>query len=175
MNKGIRKLTITAILISLSFIFSKFDIVPLPFGGGIQLFPMLILSIPGYLFGPYFGFMGTAAFSLLKISMASYFVNIAQVLLDYFFAYIGFGITGFVKNKELKSFIGMYLLACFLRFVFTALSGYIFWKEYCPTGWNIIVYTIVYNASYIFIEAMFSTIILFTKPIKNILEKLKNG
>ncbi|MBR1844589.1 MAG: energy-coupled thiamine transporter ThiT, partial [Lachnospiraceae bacterium] len=48
-------------------------------------------------------------------------------------------------------------------------SGYIFFKEYAPENINPILYTVVYNGSYIFIECILSLVLIYIKPIKRII------
>lgn len=168
-NDNIKKICISSFIVALSFILSKIQIIQLPFGGSVTLFVMLIISLPGYIFGLYYGFMVAVAFSILKCIFAGYAINLASILFDYFLSYVVFGITGFAHKKKLPKFVLLYLIAVFLRFIFACISGIVFFSEYCPEGMNLYVYVITYNGSYIFLEAIISLVVLYIPLIKNLL------
>ena len=169
-NDKIIKICISSFIVALSFLLSKIQIIQLPFGGSVTLFVMLIISLPGYIFGLYYGFMVAVSFSILKCIFAGYTINIASILFDYFLSYVVFGITGFAYKKKLSKFVLLYLIAVFLRFVFACISGIVFFNEYCPEGMNLFVYVVAYNGSYIFLEAIMSLVVLYIPLVKKILD-----
>lgn len=171
-NVNIKKLCISSFIVAIAFVFSKIQLIQLPFGGSVTLFTMLIISLPGYIFGIYYGFIVVFAFSLLKCIFAGYVINLASIIFDYFLSYVVFGITGFSYKKSIFNFTMFYVIAVFFRFVFSCISGIVFFSEYCPKGMNLFIYVVTYNGSYIFVEAILSLIIVFFPPIKDLLVKV---
>ena len=169
-NVNIKKISGSAILIAIAFILSFVKIMRLPFGGSITLLSMLFISLPSYLYGVKYGFAASITYSLLQLISDNYIVHPMQVVLDYIIAFSVFGIVGFFRNKKFGLEIG-FIIACVIRFISSSISGYIFFKEYAPESWNPIIYTVVYNGSYIFIECIFTVLVLQNKKIKNILTK----
>ena len=171
MNNNIKKFTISAILIAIAYVLSFVKLLHLPFGGSITLFSMLFISFPSYFFGIKYGFIASIAYSLLQLIVDPYIVHPMQLILDYIIAFSIFGIVG-IFGKEDKDFMLGFIVACFIRFLSSSISGYIFFKEYAPEGWNPILYTVVYNGSYIFTECVLSLIVINVKPVKKIINNL---
>lgn len=172
MKTNIKKFTITAICIAIAYVLSFVKLLHLPFGGSITLFSMLFISFPSYFFGIKYGFMGSIVYSLLQLIVDPYIIHPVQLFLDYIFAFSCFGIVG-LFGKEEKDFMLGFVVACFIRFLSSSLSGYIFFKEYAPAGWNPMLYTIVYNGSYIFTECVLSLIVINVGPVKKVINKFK--
>lgn len=171
-NKEVVKLSYCAICITLSFVFSKLTFLSLPFGGKITLFSMFIIALPGYVYGVPYGFLSSTSLGILKALFASHANHPASLILDYFMPYFVFGFTGLCKNKNFEVFEWWYVLCAFLRFISTSISGYFLWASYCPKGMNLLIYTIVYNGSYIGIEVMFTIIVMNIPTVKKLIKKL---
>lgn len=166
----IQKFTMSALFVALAYILNFIKIIRLPLGGSIKPFSMLALALPGYFFGLPYGFVASTVYGLLKLAFADSVVNIVSLLLDYFFAYFVFGITGFAYKKSYKTFIFVFFVAVVLRFIVTAVSGYVFWSEYTPENFNPILYAVLYNGAYIFGEWGLTTVILFIKQVRVMIE-----
>ena len=54
------------------------------------------------------------------------------------------------------------------------MSGYIFFKEFAPEGWNPLVYTVTYNASYVFLECVISLIVIYLLSYNGVLKYFRN-
>ena len=66
-----------------------------------------------------------------------------------------------------------FCIACVIRFIFSSISGFVFFAEYAPDTMNPIVYSIVYNGSYIFAEMILTLVILQLTPTKRALNLIK--
>ena len=77
-------------------------------------------------------------------------------------------------GKDNKGLALGFIIACCIRFLSSSISGYVFFKEYAPEGWNPIVYTVVYNGSYIFTECVLSLIVVGVEPVRNLLNQFRN-
>ena len=172
MNK-VNKLVISAACVALAFLASKIKLFELPLGGSVTLMSMLIITLPAYFYGLKFGIFSTICFSLLKFIFAGNIYHPVQALLDYGFAYVCFFVAGFDSIRKNKNGLTIgYVLGCLLRVIFSAMSGYIFFKEYTPEAWNPIIYVFVYNGAYIFAEMVISIIIINIPFVKQNLKKL---
>lgn len=171
MSTNIRKFTVSAIFVAIAYVLSFVKLLHLPFGGSITLFSMLFISFPSYFFGVKYGFMASIAYSLLQLIVDPYIVHPMQLILDYIIAFSCFGIVG-LFGKDDKDFMLGFIVACFIRFLSSSISGYIFFREYAPEGWNPIMYTVVYNGSYIFTECILSIIVINVGPVKKIINNL---
>ena len=174
MKKSLNKFALSALFTALTYVLSMVKILHLPFGGSITLFSMLCISLPSYFFGVQYGLIASFSYSLLKLAINPYIVHPVQMLLDYTFAYTCFGLVGLFRNKRNGLAIG-FIFACIIRFICSSLSGYVFFSEYTPEGWVPIVYTVVYNASYIFTECILSIVLINIKYVKNMIEKFKRN
>lgn len=172
MNTNIKKFTISAIFIAIAYVLSFVKLLHLPFGGSITLFSMLCISLPSHFMGVKYGFMASIAYSLLQLVIDPYIVHPLQLLLDYTIAFSCFGIVGFF-GKDNKGLALGFIIACCIRFLSSSISGYVFFKEYAPEGWNPIVYTVVYNGSYIFTECVLSLIVISVGPVRKIINDFR--
>ena len=108
----------------------------------------------------------------MQLIIDPYIIHPVQLLLDYTIAFSCFGIVG-LFGKDDKDFMLGFIVACFIRFLSSSISGYVFFKEYAPEGWNPILYTIVYNGSYIFTECILSLIVINVEPVRKIINSFK--
>lgn len=172
MNLNIRKFAISAIFVALAYVLSFVKLLHLPFGGSITLFSMLAISMPSYFFGVKIGFIASFAYSMLQLIVDPYIIHPMQLLLDYTIAFSCFGIVGFFRNMDSGLAKG-FVFACIIRFLSSSTSGYVFFREYAPESWNPLIYTIVYNGSYVFIECILSLILISVKHVYTTIEHYK--
>jgi thiamine transporter len=141
-------------------------------GGSITLFSMLFIVLIGYWYGLGSGIMAAVAYGLLQMIVDPYIVSIPQMLCDYIFAFGALGLSGVFHNAK-HGLIKGYLLGIFGRFVFSFLSGLIFFGQYAPDGMNPAVYSAAYNGSYIAAEGAVTIILLMIPAVSNALSKIK--
>ena len=173
MNKNIRKFTISAIFVALAYVLSFVKIIHLPFGGSVTLLSMLVISFPSHLLGIKYGFIASFTYSLLQLIVDPYIIHPVQLMLDYTIAFSCFGIVGLFGKTDKSLAIG-FIVACCIRFVSSSMSGYIFFKEFAPEGWNPLVYTVTYNASYVFLECVISLIVIYLLSYNGVLKYFRN-
>lgn len=172
MSTNIKKFTMSAIFVAIAYVLSFVKLLHLPFGGSITLFSMLCISLPSHFMGLKYGFMASIAYSLLQLVIDPYIIHPLQLLLDYTIAFSCFGIVG-LFGKDNKGLALGFIIACCIRFLSSSISGYVFFKEYAPEGWNPMAYTIVYNGSYIFTECVLSLVIISIEPVKKLMNKIR--
>lgn len=176
-HKNNRKLTIKqlafcAVSIALGTVLSNIKVFSFPTGGSITLLSMLIICLPGYWFGLGAGIMTGVAYGVLQMLVDPYILYPMQLVIDYLLAFGALGLAGlFAKRKN--GLIFGYLTGVTGRFIFAVLSGWIFFGMYAWEGWNPLLYSIVYNAIYIFAEAAVTIVILLLPPVKRAMEIVK--
>ena len=152
------------IMISLCAMLHYVKLFALPQGGSVtfgSIVPILLFSIRrGIKPGIFAGFI----LGLVSLIQNPFIYNPIQVLLDYPFAFASLGLAGiFVKNHSdsnlFKPITGV-ILAVSIRLFFHVISGIIFFSEYAPEGMNPIVYSLIYNGSFLGVELIISIIII---------------
>ena len=173
MSANIKKFTISALFVALAYVLSFVKIIHLPFGGSVTFLSMLMISLPSHFFGVKYGFIASFAYSLLQLIVDPYVIHPIQLLLDYTIAFSCFGIVGIFGKKDKSLAIG-FIVACCIRFMSSSISGYVFFKEFAPEGWNPLVYTVTYNASYIFAECIVSLIVIYILSDRGMFSHFRN-
>lgn len=168
----IKQLAFCAVSIALGTVLSNIKIFSFPTGGSITLLSMLIICLPGYWFGPGAGIMTGVAYGILQMLVDPYILYPMQLVIDYLLAFGALGLAGFFSKRKNGLIFG-YLTGVTGRFIFAVLSGWIFFGMYAWEGWNPLLYSIVYNAIYIFAEAAVTVVILLLSPVKRAMEIVK--
>ena len=169
---GTRRLVFSAMAMALAFVTSFIRFLSLPMGGSITLFSMFFICLIGYWYGLRSGLMAAVAYGILQMVVDPYIISIPQMLCDYIFAFGALGLSG-VFSRAKHGLVKGYLLGIAGRFVFSFLSGLIFFGQFAPEGMNPAVYSAVYNGSYIFTEGVLTIIIVSIPPVAKALAKVK--
>ncbi|AEM74884.1 energy-coupled thiamine transporter ThiT [Caldicellulosiruptor acetigenus] len=158
------------VAISLSFILSFIKLYRMPQGGSITPASMLPLFAYAYMFGPFAGIVAGMAYGILQLIQDPYVVHWAQLLLDYPLAFGALGLSGFFK-KNLP--LGI-LTGGFGRFVFHFISGVVFFASYAPKGTSPLVYSAIYNATYLGPDLAVCFVLAFIPGLRSAIERLKS-
>ena len=167
-----KKLVFSAMGIALALVTSYLKLWNMPMGGSVTLLSMLFISLIGYWFGAKYGIITGAAFGLLQFIIDPFMLSVPQVLFDYPLAFGALGLSGFFRNYKYGLRIG-YIVSVLGRFVFSTLSGVIFFAAYAPEGMNPWVYSIVYQGSYLGAEAILTLMIISLPPVMKALKIVK--
>ncbi|MFA5365251.1 MAG: energy-coupled thiamine transporter ThiT [Candidatus Bathyarchaeia archaeon] len=95
--------------------------------------------------------------------------NPVQVLLDYLIAFGALGVAGFFQKRF---YIGV-TLGIFGRFLAHFLSGIIFFSSFAPEGMNPLLYSAIYNGSYLLVEWAISLYIIYLLQESKLLDIYK--
>lgn len=155
----VKQLTFCALSIALGTVLSNIKVFSFPAGGSITLLSMLIICLPGYLFGLGAGVLTGIAYGILQMLVDPYILFPAQLVVDYLLAFGALGLSGLFTNAK-HGLLKGYITAVLGRYFFAVLSGCLFFSAYAWEGWNPVAYSCVYNGSYIFAEALITIIIL---------------
>lgn len=163
----------------------------MPQGGSVTfvLVPIILIAFRrGIVAGVVTGFL----IGLLQVVTGRFYpaplsfeIVIIQVGIDYFIAFMVAGLAGLLRSAYIKAYehqnktkmtmaivLGA-LIASFLRYLAHVLSGILFFGEFAE-GQNVIVYSLLYNSTYmipVFLFAAFICSILFVKAPRLLLPK----
>jgi len=172
-SKGISETKIIAegtVVIALTVILK--DILPpiyhLPQGGSItaaSMVPLLWFSLRR---GLRSGLEACTIYGLVHMALPGSYIGMGpvQAILDYPLAFGALGLAGLFKKYPLVG-VGVGISG---RFVFHFVSGIVFFWMYAPEGMNPVVYSAVYNGSYLIFEFIISAIIMYIIVKRRLLE-----
>ncbi|MBP3603489.1 MAG: energy-coupled thiamine transporter ThiT [Lachnospiraceae bacterium] len=168
-----KQLVFSAVAMALAMVTSMIKLFELPMGGSVTLCSMLFICLIGYWYGLSGGLMAAIAYGFLQLIVDPYIISIPQMLTDYIFAFGALGLSGLFSNKKHGLILG-FIAGVLGRFVFTFLSGLIFFGSYA-SSYNMTapVYSFVYNGSYIGAETVITVIILMLPPVAKGLARVK--
>jgi thiamine transporter len=138
----------------------------LPQGGSItagSMVPLIWISLRR---GAKIGLFTCFVYSLAQFALEPYAYHPIQVLLDYPLAFGALGLAGFFGSYPLIG-VGVGIGG---RFISHLLSGVVFFAEYAPPGMSPIIYSAIYNGSYLAGELAVSAIITYIMVKRNLLK-----
>ena len=170
-----KKLVFCAMAIAIAYVLSYVQIIKLPYGGAVTPFSMLFICLIGYWYGLKAGLLTGFAYSILQFLQEPYILTPFQVCCDYFFAFTALGLSGLFCNRKHGLAIG-YLVGVLGRLLFHVIGGYLYWFEYMPESFPDVIrwaYPIVYNGSFILLEAAITLILLAIPAVNKAMKQVK--
>jgi len=153
-------------LTALSAVLYYFKIYTLPMGGSItagSMVPIFWLSLRR---GPRAGMEAGFILGLIVMTIEPFLFHPVQIMLDYLIPFAALGLAGFLKKRPLIGVgVGMTV-----RFISHFLSGVIFADLFIPVGENPIIYSALYNGTYIVPELVISAVIIYILAKRKMLE-----
>lgn len=168
-----KALAISSLLVALSTALSYVVLFKAPYGGSVTLFSILPIVLAGYFFTPRIGLIVGMSVGLLNLLLNPYIVHPIQLLLDYPLAFGALGLGSMFKKKSEYAIIFALWIGILLRYICAFLSGVIFFGAYAPEGFNSVTWSLVYNASYLLVEGVLTTILLLVPIVRHTLSKLR--
>lgn len=169
-----KKIVISAMSVAMAMVTSMITILKMPMGGEVTLLSMLFIVLVGYWFGVRTGITTAVAYGILQLLINPYIISIPQMFLDYIFAFGALGLSGLFSESK-NGLVKGYIAGVAGRFFFSFLSGWIFFAVYTPEFFNsAFLYSLVYNMTYIGLEAVITLIIISLPPVKKALVRVKN-
>lgn len=146
-----------------------------PYGGSVTAGSMVPIIVFSLRWGLKSGLLAGLVYGILQFILggAIYSFHIASVLFDYLVAFSLLGLAGLFKNSLKGVFAGTFL-GVFGRFVCHVISGIVVWASYAPEGMDPLVYSVLYNGSYLLPELVITFVIvgiLYKPLIGNIVKK----
>ncbi|MEM2130333.1 MAG: energy-coupled thiamine transporter ThiT, partial [Candidatus Bathyarchaeia archaeon] len=141
-----------AIFVALSSVLSYVKVFSLPNGGSVtagSMIPILWLALRR---GAKVGLFAAAVYGCVQLVLDPFIFHPVQVLLDYPIAFGMLGLAGFFQSRP---FVGVNV-GILGRFLAHFICGVIFFADYAPEGMHPIVYSAIYNGSYLLPELVIS-------------------
>ena len=164
----VKQIAFCAMAIALAFALSHVKLIQMPYGGSVTLLSMLFIVLVGYWYGPRTGLLVGFVYGTLQLLQSNYYLSLLQVLLDYLLSFTALGLSGFFRDQK-GGLIKGYIVGVLGRIILASLAGYVFWMEYMPESFPkslSAVYPIIYNGSYIGLEAVLTVIILAIPAVR---------
>ena len=143
--------------VAASVALSYVKVFSLPQGGSVtagSMVPVIWLSLRR---GAKVGLFSCVLYGVVQLVVEPFVYHPGQVLLDYPIAFGALGLSGFFMNYVL---LGV-AIGITGRFIAHFLSGIVFFAEYAPEGMSPIVYSAIYNGSYLTGELIVSSILTY--------------
>ena len=167
-----KQLAFCAIALALGMVTSMIKLFHFPFGGSVTLFSMLFICLVGYFYGPGTGIMTAVAYGVLQFIFGPSIYYPLQVLVDYPLAFGALGLSG-IFWKSRNGLLKGYIVGVVGRYVFSVISGWVFFGEYAWDGWAALPYSLCYNGAYIFSELVITVILISIPPVKKAINYVK--
>lgn len=163
------------IMIALAYALNLLTIFRMPNGGSITAGSMIPIMIFAIRWGTVPGVLTATVFGILQFILGpKWSFHPISILFDYVVAFGVLGFAGIFGNKFKNAIAGI-SLAVILRLVCHIISGVVVWGSYAPEGQSPLMYSIVYNSSYLIPELIISVLVfaLLYKPLSraSIMEK----
>ncbi|MEM2960876.1 MAG: energy-coupled thiamine transporter ThiT [Candidatus Bathyarchaeia archaeon] len=144
-------------VIALSAILSIVKIFSLPQGGSVTAGSMVPILWFALRKGAKVGYTTGVMYGIVQLFLEPYVYHPVQGLLDYPIAFGALGLAGlFKKYRVIGTAIGI-----IGRFVAHFLSGILFFAEYAPEGMSPVLYSAIYNGSYLGVELIISVVLIY--------------
>lgn len=167
-------LALSSMFIAASFVLGNIRLFSMPQGGTVTPFSMLPIALCSYLIGTRNGVMAGIALGMLNLIVNPYVIHPLQLLLDYPIAFAALGMGGPLRNTK-AGLPGVYLVGILGRFICSTLSGVVFFGSYAEgTGLSPLLYSVVYNGTYIGAEGVLTMIILLLPPVRSGVGRMKS-
>lgn len=156
-----KKLTLSAVMIALSAVLSMVKVYELPLGGSITLLSMLPVMVIALCYGTKWGISCSVLYVFVQIMMDAgklmgYGMTAGTwfgcLVFDYIIAFGSLGLAGIFRKKGIIGMCMGITLSLFIRFISHFISGSIVFSVFCPEGWNVYLYSLCYNGSYMLPE-----------------------
>ncbi len=160
-----RVLAEVSVTVALAVVLNFIKIFQLPQGGSVTLGSMVPILLIAYRRGLKVGVTSGVIFGLVQMLLDGWFYHPAGMFLDYPLA---FGVLGLAALFKDSPPVGVFV-ALAARFLSHFVSGVIFFGMYAPEGMSPIVYSAIYNGSYILPEMIISAILIYMLVQRDIL------
>jgi len=144
----------------------------LPQGGTINIgmIPIFWLALRR---GPKIGIFAGAVLGVVDLVIEPFVVNPAQFILDYPLAFAYLGLAGFFRKPAVIGPIFGVVVGGTCRFLSHFTSGVIYFPQYAPAGMSPVVYSAIYNATYMIPSIIISAIAIYLLLKSNTLDIYK--
>ena len=159
MKTSTKILSEAAVLVALAGVLNFVKIYTLPQGGSITAGAMVPICWFALRRGLKWGVFAGVVFSfIVMLNPVDFFVvHPVQFLLDYPIAFGALGLAGAFRKNPLVG-VGVAMVG---RFVSHFVSGIVFFSMFAPPGMSPLLYSAIYNGSFLIGEFIVTTVIMF--------------
>lgn len=154
-RQDLQRLVEIAIAVALVAVLSNIRVYKLPQGGSITAGSLVPIFYVALRWGGKWGVLAGVLAGVVNYIFEPFFVHPVQVLLDYPVAFGLLGVAGFFPRRPASGIV----LGGLGRFLAHFLSGVVFFASYAPEGTSPVVYSAIYNGSYMLPEVVISVIL----------------
>ncbi len=148
-----------SMMIALSVILGEFvKIFEMPMGGSVTLGGMVPLFLFAFRWGGKQGMIAGAVYGMLDLLIGYSTMHPAAIILDYPLAFSMIGLAGLFRRTP-AGYISGILTGVIGRFICHVVSGVIFYASYAPEGQAPLVYSILYNGTFLGPELVITIIL----------------
>jgi thiamine transporter len=152
--------------VALAYALNMIVMFRMPQGGSVTAVSMVPLLWLALRRGVRVGVIGGIMFGIVDMFPQPFVVHPVQFLLDYPLAFGALGLAGFFQTHP----IGGVFSGIAGRFACHFIAGVVFFGMYAPEGMNPIVYSAIYNGSYLIVELAFSVTVMYILVKRNIIK-----
>lgn len=161
-----RMLSEVAISIALGTVLSQIRIYQMPYGGTVTLGSMIPLFLLTYRRGFKVGAGAGFVYGLIQILLDGMIYHPVSMFLDFPLPFAVVGLAALLKKQPMIGTVVVF----FVRFLSHFTSGVVFWWMYAPEGMSPIVYSAIYNGSYLAAECVITLIFVYALIQRNVLD-----
>jgi thiamine transporter len=155
------------VMLALAYVLSLIVVFQMPSGGSITAVSMLPILIFAVRYGTGPGLFVAIVYGAIQFILGpKWSFHPVSILLDYVVGFGFLGLAGLFGNTFSKATAGI-LFSIFMRFTASVISGVVVFASYAPAGQNPMVYSMIYNASYLIPEAVL-TLVVFSLLYKRL-------
>jgi thiamine transporter len=154
-RQAIRRLVELAIAVALTAVLTQVRVYKLPQGGSVTAGSMVPIFYIALRWGFRWGVLAGVLAGVVTYIAEPFFVHPVQVLLDYPIAFGAIGLAGLFQRSPVVGVV----VGGVGRFLAHLISGIVFFASYAPKGMSPIVYSAIYNGSYMLPEIIISSIL----------------
>jgi len=154
-RRELQRLVETGIAVALVVVLSNIRVYKLPQGGSITAGSLVPIFYIALRWGGRWGVVAGILAGIVNYIFEPVFVHPVQALLDYPVAFGLLGVAGFFQRRPVLGII----IGGLGRFLGHFVSGVVFFASFAPQGTSPVVYSAVYNGSYMLPEIVISIIL----------------
>lgn len=170
-DRRVGVLTEVALSVALAAVLAWIKLVlPVNFAGGSVSLAMLPIVVVAFRRGAGAGVAAGAVFGAVDYLIEPFFVHPVQVMLDYGVAFAAVGLTGLGagawgravergdRSRQVAVIVTWVTVGVVGRFAASVLSGVVFFASNAPEGQPVLLYSLLYNASYL-LPSLLATVV----------------
>ncbi len=158
-STNVRMLVEAGVMMAIALVLDNIKIFSMPQGGSVTLGSMIPILIFAFRWGFKSGITTGVAFGILQFLLGGRAIHIASILLDYVIAWGALGLAGFFRGSFPKVMLGS-VVGIAGRFLCSFTAGIVIYGEYAPEGMNVALYSLIYNGSYMGVEAIIALVVI---------------